>query len=138
MSKDAYIPIKDREPNEVDVLELKIKRIRETCEHDFRLVKNLKLQSILSGIIVGKLEGPTEVGHSELEMTLVCLKCSEEKETTIMKTCPRCLGKMIKHPYSLGGGSREKYFGCAYLYFAVALSHCQDCGLRVASDEWDQ
>lgn len=135
---EVCIPWKEREPNKVDVLNLQIERIRKNCKHDFRLIEKPKLQSILNGIIVGELRGPTEVGYSELEMTLVCLQCSEEKKTTILETCPRCLGKMKKEPYCLGAGSRERYFGCSYLYYSVRHSRCQDCGLTVASDEWDQ
>ena len=132
------VSIKDRELNRVDILNLQIKRIRENCEHDFRLVRKPELQTVLSGVVVGKLEGPANVRGSELAMTLVCLHCSQEEETTIMETCPRCLGKVDKRSYSLGAGSRELYFGCKHLYFAVRLSCCQDCGLTIASDEWNQ
>lgn len=134
---EVCIPMKDREPNKVDVLNLQIKRIIENCEHDFRLIKEPKLQeSLVPGVMVGKTEGPTKVGgYSETTMTLICLHCSEEKETSIMGTCPRCLGEMKQDSFLL---RREDYFGCNYLYFSVALHYCGNCGFRVVSDEWNQ
>ncbi len=137
---EVCIPVEDRVPNWVDTLNLQIKQIRKSCKHDFRLIKRPELQeSLVPGVMVGKTEGPVKVGgRSEMTMTLVCLHCSEEKETTIMETCPRCLGKMKMAPHNLGAGSREKYFGCDHLYFSIRYSCCQNCGLTIASDEWDQ
>lgn len=137
--KGVCIPIKERELNEVDKLTAQILRIQEACDHDFRLAKEPKLhESLVKGVFVGHLEqGTLQVQRSELEMVLVCLRCSEEKVASIIKTCPQCLCPM-KEEWCQGAESREKYFGEEYLYYSATLSRCPNCGFTVASDEWDQ
>ncbi|NQV00592.1 MAG: hypothetical protein HQ537_00495 [Parcubacteria group bacterium] len=134
----VFVPVEEREPNEVDNLKEQITEIQEHCLHDFRLIKEPELkESLIKGVFVGHTFGPTKIGASEEQMALVCIKCSKEKETYIAKTCPRCLGPM-REERCLGAGSREKYFGNKYLYHAVKLSRCLKCNFTIGSDEWDQ
>ena len=92
IEKKVCIPIKEREPNKVDELRDQIKNIQENCKHDFRLTKEPKLsKSLISGVFVGSVEGPTEVSRSNIRLELVCLKCSEENITSTSRMCPKCL-----------------------------------------------
>jgi len=137
-NKKACVPLEEREFNVVDQLKARIEKIQKNCDHDFRLIKEPKLsESLVRGVFVGPLKGPAQVSPSQCDMTLVCLKCSKEKWTSIISTCPRCLHSMGKREI-LGAGSRERYFGTEYLYFSAALSRCSNCGFTIAFDEWDQ
>jgi hypothetical protein len=132
------LPLEAREPNEVDKLNLRVKQIQQNCRHDFKLTKEPRLQeSLVRGVIAWE-KGPHTLAGFSGSLTLVCTKCSKEKGATITDICPRCLGKMKKDPATLGAGSRKKYFGKAYFYYSVILYRCQDCGLVVAAEEWDQ
>lgn len=136
--KKVFIPPEKRKPNKVDELQTQIKRIQESCDHDFRLVKEPKLSpSLVAGVFVGSVEGPAEVSRSDIELQLVCMKCSKKKETNILVTCPKCLSPMKKGE-CLGAGSRKRFFGKEYLYYSILPSRCPNCNFRIASDVWDQ
>ncbi len=132
------VPPENRVPNRVDKLNLQIRQIRQNCKHAFRLIKKPKMQESLVHGVIAYEKGPhTLAGYSD-PLVLACLHCSEKKEATIIEICPRCLGKMGKEPFCLGVDSRKEYFGCDHLYYVVRLYRCQDCGLTVASEEWNQ
>ncbi len=136
-SGNKKVCISMRELNEVDKLEERIRTIQENCDHDFRLFNKPKLsKSLVRGVFVGGLRGPAQVSCSEC-MTLVCLKCSEKKVESVIYTCPRCLRSMGEAK-CLGAGSREKYFGRSYYYYAAAVARCSNCDFAIAFDEWDQ
>lgn len=119
--------------NEVDRLKARIKEMQDNCYHNFRLKEKPKLRkTLVRGVFVGSVK------HSNsTPITLICIKCSKEKETDISETCPKCLSPMEKK-ISLGGESRKEYFGEQYLYFAIELSRCTKCNFTIASDEWCQ
>ena len=125
-NRKACVPIKERELNEVDKLETRIKEIQDNCDHDFRLTEEPKLRETrVSGVFVGSVKG-----FGAPRMTLVCLKCSKVKETNVSEICPRCLGSM-KPGKCLRAGSREKYFEGRYLYYSITLSYCPNCNFIV-------
>ena len=96
----VWVPLEEREPNEVDRLRGRIKNIQEACEHEFRAIEEPQLgESLVSGVYTGSVEGfrvGEGVSFSATEMTLVCLHCGKQEEATIWETCPRCLSPMVE------------------------------------------
>ena len=135
--RPVFVPAEERELNEVDNLNARIKTIQETCEHDFRLIREPNLiASLVRGVFVGSL-APARAASSEPYLVLVCLKCSKEESRSITSTCPQCL-KPMGEAQCLGAGSRVRYFGQEYVYYSVAISYCTKCSFALASDMWDQ
>jgi len=137
--KRVCIPIEERELNQVDKLKTQIKEIQENCKHDWKLINKPELRkSLVPGVFVGK----TEPGGMAPEMILICTKCSQRLETSIISRCPYCLSPMREGGlYTVendGTFSRKKYFGREYLYYAIRLHHCTKCDFWTASDEWNQ
>ena len=128
--KKVCVPIMERESNEVDELEARIRKIQANCDHDFRLIEEPELRETrVSGVFMGKVRI-----FGAPRMTLVCLKCNKAKETNILEICPRCLGSM-KRGECLGAVSREKYFEGGSSFSSITLYYCPNCNFTVASDE---
>jgi hypothetical protein len=135
---------KDQKPNEVDKLKAKIKKIQKFCKHDWRLVKKPELlESLVPGVFIGdKVASSSMSLICQKEISLKCKKCSKKLVASITSICPRCFGLMYKGDlYTLendGTSSRKKYFGEDLAYHGIRIYHCRDCGLAIASDEWNQ
>ncbi|OGZ54273.1 MAG: hypothetical protein A3B25_02565 [Candidatus Ryanbacteria bacterium RIFCSPLOWO2_01_FULL_48_26] len=131
--RQVVVTKSQRTPNEVDRLQEKIQSLRDGCEHDFRLLRKVKLpESKVKGIfILGSHHGEVD------ECILRCLHCSQTKSLDLLKTCPWCLEK-LKAGQIEGYGSREKYFGQKHLYYSAKRYTCKSCNFIGVTDEWDQ
>lgn len=120
----------ERPQNEVDKLMEKIRIIRESCSHDFKIQSNtfqLK-ESRTKGVYLGSFMG------SETCFSTQCQKCNLTMVATARTTCPKCMSMM--EPGQIE--DREKYFGEEYLYYGAQLYSCKSCKFTVAIEEWDQ
>lgn len=124
---------------EIYQLEKEIADIQKSCEHEFVGVgppPELK-ESLVSGVYIGDVErvfvqGLSESGRS---FRLVCKKCSLERKVVIWQTCPRCFSAMEKIDRLR---QRRNFLGTEYMYYAIQLCRCPECGFTVACDVWDR
>lgn len=134
MTNQIVLEAKAREPNKVDELLSQIKKIQEACEHDFKLLEELKLkESLVQGVFIGD----DMRGIRDQSLKVKCTKCSLARNFSPTEICFKCLGKMIEGHHL---EEREKYHGRDDGYNRSRIYFCAnpDCPTQVVIDEFDQ
>ena len=130
--KNPVVPLNERFLNGVDPLNAQIDSFQTNCCHDFRLLRENRLQeSDVKGVFIAV--DRLYPNRSFEFFNVRCMYCSKEKDIWWGEICPFCLEKLEK---TIILEDRKKYFGINHWEFSARLYKCSSCIARFVSDEW--